>query len=166
MGKNKQLGLMRKIGMVLKNYLVSQFVLIIINTLAVWGILALLNVKFALILGVFAGVLSIVPNYGIIVSCLIVALVAMLDKAIFLPNLPSFVEGLVVIAILVIFNKLVDLLISPLFLSKTTNINPLLLIFVVILGTILFGIPGAILSVPVILVVKTIMDHFHLLSRP
>ena len=152
---------MRKIVIVLKNYLVTQFVLIIIITLAIWGILSILNVKYALILGVFTGVLSVVPNYGVIISSIVVALVAILDKAIFLPTLPSYVEGLAVIAILLIFNKLVDIFITPLFLGKTNNINPLLLTIVVILGTVLFGVPGAILSVPVVLVIKTILDHFH-----
>jgi predicted PurR-regulated permease PerM len=161
MDKNRQESLMRKIVIVLKNYLVTQFVLIIIITLAIWGILSILNVKYALILGVFTGVLSVVPNYGVIISSIVVALVAILDKAIFLPTLPSYVEGLAVIAILLIFNKLVDIFITPLFLGKTNNINPLLLTIVVILGTVLFGVPGAILSVPVVLVIKTILDHFH-----
>lgn len=162
--KNKTvpLALGEKIKKVLANYVITQFILMIIVSLLVWGILALLNIKYAMVLGVFTGVLSIIPNYGMVISSFLIALVAIFDKVVFLSGMPPFVEGVAVIIILIALNKLVDLLLAPLFLGKTNKINPLLLILVVISGTILFGVPGAILSVPLLLVVKTILEHFNI----
>lgn len=152
----------QKIKKVLINYLLTQLVLMIIVSLAIFGILTLLNVKYAVLLAILTGVLSVIPNYGMIVSSFIVALVAIFDNAVFLPNLPPFVEGLAVILILVILNKLSDTFLAPILLSKQNKINPLLIFFTVILGTLFFGVIGAVLAVPILLVIKTVLDHYNI----
>jgi predicted PurR-regulated permease PerM len=149
-----------KIKKVLVNYVSTQLVLIVFTTLVVLGVLTLLKVKYALILAILTGVSSVIPNFGIIISTIIVTLVAIFDGSTFLPNLPPVLEGIVVLVILILLNKLVDFFIAPLLLSKTSKTNPILLIFAVLIGTAFFGIAGAILSVPLVLVTKTIIEHY------
>ncbi len=151
----------QKIKKVLIGYLTSQFILMSATTLIVWGILVLLKVKFAVILAVLTGVLSLVPNYGIVIASLIVGLVAIFDKVRFLPSTPEFVEGLVLILILLVVNKLTDLIMSPIIVGKIGKTNPLVLLIIVLLGTILFGVVGAILATPVFLVIKTVWEDLR-----
>jgi predicted PurR-regulated permease PerM len=150
-----------KIGKTLGNYFTTQFILMLFVGFSTWGILALLNVKYAILLGIATGVLSAVPNFGMFIAVVAITLVAIFDKAVFLPNSPSIIEGVVVFLIFVIFNKLVDFLIAPIFLGKTNKANPLVLLLVTLFGTIFFGITGALLAMPLYLVVKTTIDHFR-----
>jgi putative permease len=154
------MSLSKKIKSVLVDYLKSQFILMTIVTLMVWGILLLLKVKFALMLAVLTAVFSTVPNYGIITAVLIAGLVATFDNVRFLPQSPEFVEGLAIILILVVLNKLIDIFLSPIVVGKAGKINPLVLLAITLLGTVLFGLPGAILATPIFLVIKTVWEHY------
>lgn len=132
----------------------------IIVGVVTWGILALLNVRFAITLGVVTGVLSSIPVVGMLIATIAATLVAIFDNMSMWQNSSQWLEGLIVLAVLFIFNKFVDLLIAPIFLGKTNKVNPIVLILVVFIGTVFFGVWGAILSVPAFLVVKTTIEHY------
>jgi predicted PurR-regulated permease PerM len=158
--KTVQPTLEQKIKRVLGNYFKTQLMLMVIVGVVTWGILALLNVKFAVTLAIMTGILSAIPNFGIVIATAVATLVAIFDNVVFLPNSQPIVEGVVVLVIFVLFNRLVDFFLAPVFLGKTNKINPFILFLLVILGTVFFGVPGAILSVPVFLVVRVIWKHF------
>lgn len=158
---DQKLSLGQEITKTLVNYLKTQFVLILIVTFLVWIILFLLKVKFALLIAFGAGALSIIPTFGMITAAFVAGLVAILDNSVFLPNSSVYLEGLVVLLIFFILNQIIDFFLSPLFLGKTNNINPFLLFLVVFTGTISFGIAGAILSVPILLVSITILKYYQ-----
>lgn len=149
-----------KIGKVLFNYFVTQFILMILVGIASWGILTLLHVQYPITLAVVTGVLSGVPGFGMFVSTLAIMLVAMLDKVSMWNGSPAWLEGIIVLVIFFVFNKIVDLIIAPIFLGKATKVNPLMMIMLIIIGTVFFGVLGAILVVPLYLVVRTIIVHF------
>lgn len=162
MGKNKkniQLTLGSKIWKVLITYFKTQFILMLIVGLLTWGILFLLKVKFAIPLAILTGVLSGVPNFGIIIATIVATLVAIFDKVVFLPNATPLVEGLAVMVIFIILNKFVDLILAPIFLGKTNKVSPFVIFMITLLGTVLFGVAGAILAVPLYLVIKTVIEH-------
>lgn len=161
MKKVALLTLREKIRKVLINYFTTQFVLMIIVGLTTWGILTLLNLKYALVLAILTGVLSAIPNFGILVATVVASLVAVFDQVVFLQNTPSIIEGIVVLLIFVLLNKLVDLFLAPFFLGKTNNISPLVVFLVTLLGTIFFGIWGAIFAMPVFLIAKTVLEDFN-----
>lgn len=158
--KEPQLSLGHKIGKVLVNYFTTQFILMTLIGVASWGILTLLKVKYALTLGILTGVLSGIPNFGMIIATIAATLVAFFDKANMWTGSPPWLEGVVILIIFFVFNKIVDMLVAPLFLGKTNKVNPFVVFLLVVLGTIFFGIWGAILAVPAFLVIKTVTEHF------
>jgi len=148
-----------KISKVLITYFKTQFLLILIVSLVIWGILTSLNVPFSLLLAILTGVFSTIPLFGLLVMAFVVSLVAIFDKVVFLTGFHPIFEGLVVLVIYILLNQLIDWVLSPYLISKTTKINPFLLIFSVLLGTVSFGLLGAFLSVPIVLVLKTIWEY-------
>lgn len=158
--KEVSLTLEQKIKKVLVGYVSTQFVLMVIVGVATWGVLNLLNVEYAVLLGILTGVLSSIPNFGIAIATIAITLVTIFDKVSLWPNSPPIVEGLLVIVIFVLLNKIVDLVLAPLFLGKTNKVSPVLVFLLTLFGTILYGVPGAILAVPVYLVIKTVIEHF------
>jgi predicted PurR-regulated permease PerM len=158
--KSNPLTLGGKIRDVLVKYLTTQFVLMVLVGVASWFILDLLNVKYAVILGIATGTLSIVPGFGMIIATIAASLVAIFDNVVFLPRMSAFFEGVVILLIFLVLNKIVDWLLAPIFLGKVAKVNPIIVLLAVVLGTLFFGVPGAFLAVPVLLVAKTIIDHF------
>jgi len=161
--KNEKLGLTlgKKVKKVLLNYLTTQFVLMVIVGFTTWGILTLLHVSYPILLAVITGVLSGVPGYGMLLANLANTLVAIFDKTAMWINSPAWLEGVIVLATFFVLNKIVDLVITPIFLGKTNNINPFIAAILTIFGTLLAGVPGAILAIPVYLVVRTTVKHFN-----
>lgn len=147
-----------KIVDVLITYARTYLLLIIVVTLLAWLMLSWLGVRFALLLALITGSLSVVPILGITVAAVIACLVAIFDGVRFLPTSPPLFEGLLVVVIYGILNFAVDYLLSPYLIGKSTNIPPLLLLVLVLMGTWIFGVWGALMTVPVILVIKTIIE--------
>jgi predicted PurR-regulated permease PerM len=163
--KNKtvspQKNLSRKIADTLILYAKTQLLLVVLVTVTSWIILSLLGVQYYQLLAILTGVVSVIPVLGITISAVIVAIVATFDSTRFLPSLPVLLEGFAILVIYGILNITIDYILSPYLTGKITKVHPLLLVVAVVLGSIVFGIPGALFAVPVVLVVKTILDHYN-----
>ena len=117
MKSNSNTSLGSKIKKVLVDYLKTQFILVILVVLIIWGIMALI------------------------------------------PDLHPILEVLIVVFSYLILAQLMDLILAPYFLGKSSKINPFLLFFSFLIGMLLFGIIGAFLAIPTVLVTKTIWEH-------
>ena len=159
--REKGKGLGAQIGKNLLAYFTTQFILMVIVGLATWGILTFLHVEYAILLAVFAGILSGIPNVGMFLATIAIVAVTMLDQSHFWLGSSPIVEGIIVLLIFVVLNKLVDFLLAPIFLGKAVKLNPIILFIVIVLGTILLGPVGAILAVPAFLVVRTIFNYLQ-----
>lgn len=157
----KQQPLSRKISKVLVNYFTTQFILMVIVGLATWGILSLMNVQYAVLLAVVTGIMSSIPGFGMLTATVIIATVAIFDNVGMWTNSPVWLEGLVVLTVFFIFNKIVDLALAPIFLGKATKLSPFTVILLVVLGTMFLGVWGAVLAVPIYLVIRTSIEHYR-----
>ncbi len=152
----KEKPLSQKIIYTLESYLKTQFVILIVVGVVTGILLTKLGVQFPFILAFATGALSIVPIFGITIAAILVSLVAIFDSIRFLPTMPAVIEGVAVIAIYGVLNMVMDYFVSPYLVGKSLGVHPVILLIAVVIGTVIFGIWGAILSVPILLVAKTI----------
>lgn len=113
--------------------------------------LKILGIEFALPLAIFAGLFEIVPNIGPIISAF---------PAILIGFSISPVMGLAVTALYFLINQFENVLIAPKVMQKAVGLNPLFIILALAVGLKLAGTMGAILAVPVVLVIKVIYNDF------
>ena len=158
--KEPRLTLGQRIGKVLIGYFTTQFILMIFVGVCSWAILDSLHVGSAVLLGVVTGVLSGVPGIGMLVSSVAAALVAVMDNISMWNGSQPWLEGIIVLAIYFIFNKLVDWIIAPLFLGKVTKANPFVIIILVGITTLILGPFGGLLAMPIYLIVKTTIEYY------
>lgn len=151
--------LSQKISGVLVIYAKTQLVLMTIVTLLTWFVLARIGVQFAFLLALMTGSAAIVPVLGLTVSAVIAALVAMADPIRFLPNASVIVEGVVVVIWYGVLNVIIDYVLAPYLIGKSTGIHPVILLALVLFGTWSFGLLGALFTVPAVLVFKTVFEH-------
>ncbi len=123
------------------------FLMITVGLLSYIG-LVLLGVKFALPLAIIAGLLEIVPNIGPIVSAIPAVLIALSV---------SPVSGLSVGVLYLVIQQLENNLIVPLVMKKSVGLSPIITIFSLLVGSKLAGIAGAVLAIPVLLIIQELI---------
>lgn len=101
---------------------------------------ALVGVPLALPIALVTFVAAFVPIVGAVAAGVVAALVALVT------NGP--VAALVVVGIVVLVNQLEGNLLQPLLLGRALSLHPLVILLALTAGTVLGGIVGAVLSVP------------------
>ena len=127
----------------------GQMLLALIVGLAVYVGLALMGVKFALLMGILAMALEIVPMVGPVLAAI---------PAVFLSFLQDPSMGLWVILFYVVVQQLENHLLVPVVLGKTTGLNPVVVIMALLIGNQLAGISGMLLSVPVATIIVEMLE--------
>lgn len=126
----------------------GEFFLMAIVGASVYLGLTLLHVEFALPLAIIAGVLEIVPMIGPIASAIPAVLVAL--------TVSPFL-ALSVVALYFIVQQVENNIFVPLVFKKSVGFSPVVTIFALMVGGRLAGIIGAILAVPIVLVLQVIL---------
>jgi predicted PurR-regulated permease PerM len=126
----------------------GQLILMFIIGLASFLGLTVMGINYALPLAIFAGILEAVPVIGPNVSAIPAVLVAL-----------SVSPGLAVAVIVLYFiiQQSENNLIVPFVMRSTVGIPPLVSLLTLFIGARLAGVMGAILAIPVFLVVQTII---------
>lgn len=142
----------QRLGMWVQGELI---LMIIIGVLSYIGLL-LLKVEFALPLAIFAGLLEIVPNIGPVISAIPAVIVALATS----PLLALSVVGLFIIV-----QQTENNFIVPIVMKKRVGVSPLVTIFALMVGAKLAGIAGAVLAVPVVLIIQELIASVVMNSK-
>lgn len=117
----------------------GQLILCIFVGFLTWIVLTLIGVPFALPLALIAGILEVLPTLGPVLSAIPAVMVAFTIS----PTMALVVVG-VYIGIQLIENHLL----VPKIMEKAVGLHPIIVIAAVMIGAILFGVIGALLSIP------------------
>lgn len=142
--------LLQKIEDKLGAWLHGQLLLsLIVGTLVYIG-LFLLGVEFALPLAIIAGLLEVVPVIGPIISAIPAVLLGLTVSPLF---------ALLVAGLYLAIQQLENQIIVPQVMKRAVGINPLFVILAVSVGGRLLGIAGALLAVPIAVVIQLIIQE-------
>lgn len=134
------------------NYLVGLvIVMIIVGFLNSLGLLAL-GIEFPFFFGFFCALLLLIPYIGIIVGSIFPALVAFATK-------DSIWYPIGVIAIFGFIQFIEGNIITPKITGSKVSLNELVSIISIVLFSMLWGIPGMILALPITASLKVVFDH-------
>lgn len=114
----------------------------------------ILGVKNALFFAVLCGLLEIIPFIGNITGTTITLLVAMVQGA-------STTMLLGIITTYGIIQFIQGWVLEPLIVGKQVKINPLFTIIALIIGELIWGLPGIFLAIPLIAMFKIACDHIE-----
>jgi predicted PurR-regulated permease PerM len=141
----------RKVSQVLSGYLRGQLVVSLSTAVIVSIGLAILGVPYALVLGLLAGVLNIIPYIGPLIAEVTAAIVAVFVS-------PWLALGAVVVIIAA--QQVTDLFVTPRVMSEQVDLHPVLVIFSLLAGGTLFGFTGLLLAIPVAAIAKGLFVHY------
>ncbi|MGY3052367.1 putative permease [Pedobacter sp. UYEF25] len=143
--------IVNQIQSIIKKYIIGLFLqMFIVVTIITLG-LTILGVKYAILLGIIAGIFNVVPYIGIftalIISCLITFATAGAGKVLF------------VFALFIGTHALDANILMPTIVGSKVKINPLIAFAGIVVGEMIWGISGMFLCIPYLAMIKIIFDR-------
>lgn len=141
-------------------YLRGQIVLMLIVGVVFTIAWLILGIPGALVLGLIAGFFTLVPDVGPFLAMVLAAGVALLEGSTWIPLSNFWVAAIVVIVYLVLINAK-NFFLRPIIMGRSVHMNEGLVFIVILIATILEGILGALLVVPVLASVIVIAGYIQ-----
>ena len=115
----------------------SMLVIGVLSTVALY----LIGVPFALLLGIFSGLVSFIPFVGPLISVIPPVLLALIGTP---------VDALWVVLAYAIIQTIESYLLQPLIMSRAVSLHPAVVMFALLIMGTLFGFVGVLLAVPLV----------------
>ncbi len=145
-------GVMRDLDQVFSGYIRGQLTDALVMMLLISVVLSITGVKFAIIIGVFAGIGNLIPYFGPIVAYVSTSIVCLISG-----DIKVWIISMIALFLI----QAVDgNLIGPKLLSQSIQIHPLIIIVSLIFGSALGGFLGMLLAVPVGAYIKLVFVRF------
>ena len=136
---------------IIKSYILGLLAEFAIMLLLISSLLFLLGIKYALLLAIIASLLNIIPYIGIYTAILLAMLVTYANSS----GSAAVTVGIVLLSI-----HLVDgIILLPRIVGSRMKMNPFITIVAVIVGDIVWGIPGMFLFIPLAAMLKIIFEN-------
>jgi predicted PurR-regulated permease PerM len=123
--------------------------------------LAALGMPGALYLGIIAGLLEIIPNFGPFIATVPAVIVALIQGSVYLPISHLAFAGLIILFYILV-QQVENNLIVPRVLGTALELSPLIVMTGIVVGVSVGGILGALLATPVI---ATFREVLHYIAR-
>lgn len=129
------------------SYIRSQIILSLIIAVMTTLALIILKIDFAVVIGIFNGIVNIIPYFGPIIGMVPAVLIALLQ---------SPLKAFYTLIIFIVIQQIESDFISPKITGDSVGLHPVTVILSLIIGGELFGIPGMIFGVPLTAALKII----------
>jgi predicted PurR-regulated permease PerM len=127
----------------------------VVATLAISG-LSIIGLQYAFPVGLLAGFANMIPFLGPLIGIISASIVALATGG----TLAMSLVGKVIVIFLVI--QIIDnILIQPTVVAKSVEMHPLMVLFVVMVGSQLMGIVGMLIAVPLTGILKVIVQSIY-----
>jgi predicted PurR-regulated permease PerM len=139
---------------IIQSYLTGLMIeVVIVSTLATISLL-ILDIDYAFLLGIIAGLFNMIPYIGGIVGVALPMSIALLTK-----DDPIYALWIMIAYLIIQFID--NNIIVPKIVAAKVKVNALISVIVVVVGGALWGIPGMFLSIPLTAIVKVICDRIE-----
>jgi predicted PurR-regulated permease PerM len=115
------------------------------------------GLKYWPVLALTAGLMSIIPIFGSILSTVPAVLIGLTQ---------DFWTALWVLLWVLLIHQVEANLLNPKIIGDAARLHPVLVVFVLIVGEHFFGLWGALLAVPVLSLTQSLFNHFRLETMP
>jgi predicted PurR-regulated permease PerM len=134
-------------------YMRSTVLLALINSLTMVVVMLIAGMPLVVPLGVLLFLGSLIPLIGMLVAGVVMVLIALVTKGV--------VMALVMAVALFLTVQLEGNLLNPLIMGKAVQIHPLAILMAVTAGTIVGGIFGAFIAVPLVAILNNVATDLH-----
>ena len=101
--------------------------------------------KFSILLSLCNGIFNIIPYFGPILGGIPIVVIAFLE---------SKSKGLWILVLLFLIQQIEGNILSPKITGESTNIHPLIIIILLLIGDKAYGIVGMVIVIPIAVIIK------------
>ena len=138
--QEKWRGIGRDIYRTVGGYVTGNLLISVIAGVSSTIVLLILDVPYAVALGLLVAILDLIPLAGATLAAIILTAVA------FLTSVPA---GIIVLVFMIVYQQVENHLLQPLVYSRTVQLSPLAILISVLIGAKIAGILGALAAIPV-----------------
>lgn len=133
-------------------YVSSQVLDAIVVGIIMTVALTIMKVKYAVLLGTMIGIFNLIPFFGAIVAVALAAIITLFTG--------GLTQALWVVVVLVILQQIDANILNPKIVGDALEISKILIILSVTVAGAYFGILGMFLGVPIVAVIKMMLDDY------
>lgn len=137
----------------LVKYLKGQLLLCAIMSVLGWAIAYFTFGNYALLLGLWVGLMEIIPVLGAFLGAVPAVLIALF--------LDGFTQALVVTGLFLIAQQLEGNILQPRIVGGSVGVHPLWVLFATLAATALYGIIGAVFAVPIVAIIAAAFRYLR-----
>ncbi len=145
-----------EIDRALSQFIRGRLLLAVYVGIATTILLLILNVDFAIVIGILTGVADIIPYFGPFIGFL---------PAVFFALLSSPIKALWVAILFVGIQWVENNVLAPKIIGESTGIHPITILLALIIGGGMFGVVGMIFSIPTVAIIKILFGFFMEMIR-
>ncbi len=150
--QDKVSSVVHKVKLVVQNYIVGMFIVILIlatlNSIALFS----LGIRHAMLFAVFAAILNVIPFLGPFIGATLPIVYALLTK-------DSLWYPFGVFAVFYVIQLAESNIFTPKIVGGKVSMNPLMTIIALFIGNFIWGLTGMILFIPGMAIMKVIFDE-------
>ena len=139
----------KNIDKILSRYILSQLLLCLIIGVLSFILLLILRVKFPLVLSIINAVANIIPYFGPIIGGVPIIFIALTG---------SVTKGIIAAIGVILIQQVEGNFLAPKITGDSTNMHPIIIIILLVLGDKVGGVIGMVLIVPIAVIIKVIYD--------
>jgi len=154
--------LYQRVRRIWMSYLRGQIVLMLIVGVAFTIAWSVIGVPGALVLGVIAGFLTLIPDVGPFLAAMLAVGVALLEGSTW-SWMPAshLIVGLIVLVVYIILIAIKNFWVRPVIMGRSVQMHESLVLISILLATVLWGILGVLIIVPVLASLVVILDYLR-----
>ncbi len=141
------------IDAVFSGYIRGQVIDASIMSVLIGGSLYIIDVDFAIIIGIVSGFANIIPYFGAVIAFVLAIIVTLLSG--------ETIKALYAAIIIIVLQQLDGIVIGPKVVGESVKLSPVMVIIALAVAGELFGLWGMILAVPIFATIKLFAQRFY-----
>ncbi len=155
--KKREVDIANQVETAVSSYLFTVTLINIALGTAVGVVMYAMNVPNPVLWGVMAALFNFVPYLGEMTSIVVLSVVGLL-------SFDELWRSLMVPIVFYLLSAIEGYLVTPMVLGKRLSLNPVVIVLSVLFWGWMWGIPGALLAVPILVAIKTTCDRVDSLN--
>jgi predicted PurR-regulated permease PerM len=152
--------LLGEVNQIWSSFFRGQMILVLL-VMAIMSVVGLiLGLRFALVLGIVAGLLEFFPSIGHMIWFVIGSLVALMGGSTWM-TIPNWAFMLLVIAVYMVYTQFDLNYLIPKIIGRSVNLPPMVVILGIVVGASLAGVLGVVLAAPMIATARVLGRYVY-----
>jgi len=159
--RDEWLRLLSEIRQVWNSFFRGQIILGLVIGVVVASVMSFLGVRNALMLGLVAGILEVIPNFGPTIAAIPGILLALVWGSATFPQLNNLIFAIIVAGCYIVIQQLENNLLVPRIIGRSVNLHPVVVLVGAVAGILLGGVLGVLLASPAIATLRILTRYVY-----